>query len=482
MPSEDISTDLAAQFKTLCAMLDAATEPITTDTFDKAIAWVTKHRAGTLSVDEQEDFIRLLSRASRQSIAEVRLRLGLASASPNGRAPKRAIVADFTPLIPKKGLFADYMKYTSQTESPDAFHFFSFAVALAASLQRHVFIQKGMFKVWPGMAVMLVGPTGIVRKTSATLPLLDLLREAGTCNILPQRVTPEALIKKLQDNAKGGDATGLIYAPEFANFLGKQMYMEGMVTMLTDLFDARNHVDVSTIARKDEVIKNVCVSMLACSTPDWLIDQIPKSAHGGGFMARIIFVAQEWSEKVYTFPPPPPRDMRAQLITGLSRISTYSGEIILERHAVTWFDEWYKKHRFTVPIFKEFAGYHERKPEYVLRLAMVIAASYLPSTLTVSRESLQHAEKVLTWNEQFFPIIFESKRSLRGEERNTVYSAILGAGGRIEHSRLLRRVSDQLTSRQLNEHIQTLIEERIVAVSHNTFGRIYTLRRTLEDD
>src|SRR5262245_54935878 len=140
---------------------------------------------------------------------------------------------DFDVLVPKTGWLADYIEYTRFTEPPTVFHFFAGMVAIGAAMSRNVFFDMGAYQIFPNLCVVIVAPSGRCKKTSACNVSVGLFRNIGG-NVLQDKVTPEALISAFQDKSS---ATGLIYAPELAVFLGKQKYNEGMVPLLTALFD-----------------------------------------------------------------------------------------------------------------------------------------------------------------------------------------------------------------------------------------------------
>src|SRR5205814_1310533 len=117
---------------------------------------------------------------------------------------------------------ADYIEYTRQTEPPTVFHFFAGLIAVGSSLARNVFFDMGPYQIFPNPCIVIIAPSGKCRKTSACNMAVSLYRAVGG-NVLADKLTPEALISAFQDRSS---ATGLIYAPELAVFLGKQKYQE----------------------------------------------------------------------------------------------------------------------------------------------------------------------------------------------------------------------------------------------------------------
>ncbi|MHA1632702.1 MAG: hypothetical protein ACTSXC_07865, partial [Candidatus Freyarchaeota archaeon] len=204
----------------------------------------------------------------------------------------------FEPLIPKTGWLREYYEYTLGSEPPAVFHFMSALTVLGASLERNVYFDKGFYRVYPNVATVLIAPTGKCRKTSATNIALGLARAVGV-NVLSERITPEALVTGLSGRE---EATGLVYAPELAVFLGRQKYLEGMVPLLTTLFDCPDTWVSKTIGRGETPLAHVALSFLGASTLEWFLEALPREAFSGGFMARLLFVVQEETDREFALP------------------------------------------------------------------------------------------------------------------------------------------------------------------------------------
>jgi len=282
--------------------------------------------------------------------------------------PKRKLGA-FEEHIPKSGWFRDYYTYTLNSEPPAVFHFMSSLTILGASLERNVWFDKGFYKVYPNIATVLIAPTGRCRKTSATNISLKLAR-AVEVNVLSERITPEALVQGL-----GGreTATGLLYAPELAVFLGKQKYLVGMVPLLTSLFDCPDSWSSSTIMHGSLSLAHVGLSFLGASTLEWFIEALPNEAFSGGFMARLLFVVQEDTDREFAFPEPGPGERWEKLREQLLEMKGIRGEVLMDGAARNWHLKWYHEHRKVVPPDERFSGYYARKPDHLLRMAFLIS-------------------------------------------------------------------------------------------------------------
>src|SRR5271157_5790829 len=119
---------------------------------------------------------------------------------------------------------------TPATESPTKFHWWCAASAIAATVKRNVWIDRVKWKLYPNLYVVLVGRPGL-GKGAAMNPAIALMKEAGTVNILSDRVTMEYVLQKLsqgfpkmhtgpaQSLRLGTDASALIVSTELSVFI-----------------------------------------------------------------------------------------------------------------------------------------------------------------------------------------------------------------------------------------------------------------------
>lgn len=364
---------------------------------------------------------------------------------------------DFDDLAPKDGWIGDYIEWTRRTEPPTVFHYFVAATAIGATLGRRVFFDKGAYKVFPNLCVMLLAPSGRCRKTSAANMGTSLyLKSGGT--LLADKTTPEAFIDALKLSANA-----LIYAPELAVFLGKQKYQEGMIPMLTALFDCPEEWTTKTIGRGETTLTHVAISALMCSTVDWLQTGIPADAFGGGFMSRFLFVVQESTPRCFPLPPQLNVDVRKDLVHRLMKLRTIKGQFTLTPEAEAWYDSWYRARTQNVAPDKQFAGYTERKPDHILRLSMIAQAASGEFTFKITKGDLLQASRILTWLEEWLPGTFDQLTSSTvGEDQVKIIRILRQAGGSMEYSTLLRRNSSRLNAVQFKSAMATLREAKQV--------------------
>jgi len=374
-------------------------------------------------------------------------------------------------LIPKKGWLRKYYDYTLTSEPPAVFHFASAYTVLGAVLGRNVYFDKTFYKVYPNIALVLIAPTGKCRKSSATNIALSLGR-AVDLNVLSERITPEALI-----NGLGGrsEACGLVYAPELVVFLGKQRYMDGMVPLLTTLFDAPDVWKSTTIIRGEASLSNVALSMLGASTLEWFVDVLPREAFSGGFMSRLLFVVQEDTDRTFAIPVRPEGSQWESLREDLLKLKEISGEVTLHREAKAWYEKWYTIHHHSKVFDEKFAGYHERKPDHLLRMAMILRIAST-GLLEIQDVDLIEALQILDWLEERLPGIFEGAASTTyGMIHQKIIQHLRQAGGSMPHSVLLHKMQHIINAKAFYDAISTLVESETIRVKKEDMCKVYSL-------
>lgn len=377
---------------------------------------------------------------------------------------RRSNIPEFDMLIPLEGWLNDYVTYTRDTEPPTPFHFFAGAVVLGAAMRRQYYFDRGAYGIFPNLCVVIIAPTGRCRKTSACNMAVDLLRRAGG-EVIQDKATPEALADSLKERPQ---ATALIYAPELAVFLGKQKYQEGMIPMLTALFDAPKQWSSLTINRGGTVLTNVALSFLGCTTIDWMQTSIPRDIFGGGFMSRILHVVQNTTPRC--FPIPPPRDdmLRQKLVSRLIDLRNASGQFKMSEPAYAWFDAWYRTLTAPGRDEKQFAGYYERKSDHLIRLSMVMQASK-GSGLELERSTMESALRILDWCEAWMPNAFEEMiQTAVGADQMRLLAQLKKKGGTLTHSDWLRMNSQRMNAKTFREHTETLRAAKLIDYDGNS--------------
>lgn len=372
-------------------------------------------------------------------------------------------VDDFSEILDEyeiTGFLRDYVEHTRNMEAPTAFHFAVACALLGAALRRRVWVDQGYYQIWPAVQLLLVGPSGKVKKSTAASYGIGIAMkmENPLFNLLPDEGSGEALKTELsQLTKKTGEASGLLYVSELATFLGKQEYNVNLVQTLTDLFDSRAFKRRRTQARGNERMENIALSFVGCSNEDWLGDALPHSAFGGGFFGRMLVFYQSDTDRHFSRPAPPPKEATEALVLGLAKIRFVSGEAILTPDADREFDRIYSRIKKDWPDDERLVPFWERYGDHVLRLGMLIAVSRNTEQregVKVLKSDIVAGDAIVKWIIKYLPGVYESIGTTQyGRDHAKIFSYILRAGGQMEETKLSRKMSKYLSKRELDQHL-----------------------------
>ena len=312
--------------------------------------------------------------------------------------------------IPKGGLFEAYLQYTSGNEVCSRFRIFSFAAAMGSIIKRRVWFQRSSYSLFPTLFpnpwVILIAPQGRGHKSAALSMARKLVLKLDASHqprILASKLTPEALVKSLAAQTisaevlKQLDATmisivkkpaqAMLYSSELGVLLGKEKYNQGMIALLTDLYDTPEEWYSDTVMRGDQRLYDVCLSIMGASTPDWMQTMLPADAFKGGFMSRMLLVGypETWHKRIAD-PAPADEQVGKDLVQKLTAVAKLEGEMKWTPAARDYFREWYEHLPNPEPGPK--AAYLERKQDHLLKFAILIQLSWKPE-LTLTRLALE---------------------------------------------------------------------------------------------
>jgi len=280
------------------------------------------------------------------------------------------------------GFLPNYREYVSGTEAHPTYHMFSALVALSSIVSRRVWIDMGHFKVFPNLYVVLVGPAGN-RKTSAMTPAKNLMRELKI-PFSAECVTKEKLVLDVKDteqviaNMPTEHEDQKMFSPmtvmvtELSEFLGGGGL--GMVNFLTTIYD-QDFYDIRTKNKGDTVITGPYLTLLACTTPDWITTYLKQDVISGGFSRRAIFVYETGKAGRIAFPTVTPAmaDAWIRLKAYSRQVQQLCGPLTWDPAAKKFFEDWYMK--LKMPNDPTTTGYFETKHMQLLKVATLLSIS-----------------------------------------------------------------------------------------------------------
>lgn len=377
---------------------------------------------------------------------------------------------------------ADYLTWIAPTsEAPLDYHTWSALSIISATLRRHVYISRGTWKLYPNLFVVLVGRPGI-GKGSAINPALGILRDAGTANLLSDRVTIEFVLEKLSKGWPhfavgpgqpvvpvpsgsstinvGIDHSCLILSRELSVFVTASQFT---LPILTDLWDANEGDWIYGTRGKGEFkISSPCVCMLGGSTQEWLISSIPPSAIGGGFTRRVNFVVAYDREKLIPWPVVSNHsNIRTELVDDLKEIGKLSGEFRFHKDTRPLFEEVYAD---SAPLLYDdmaTTSFKTSKWAQVCKLAMCFSA-VRGDDLIISKEDFKLARDAVESVAINVPKVFRGVGESELVKATTKILDFIEAKGFASRDEMLKAHWRDVTSDDLDRVLATLKEAYII--------------------
>lgn len=300
-----------------------------------------------------------------------------------------------------------YGEYTKGNESPESFHIWAGLATIAAAAQRKVCLDLKHFKVYTNLLVLLVGPSGEVRKSTALGFARGIAKELEDwgykLEIAPKKLSGASLISRMSRIQNPEHQSLTVYAGELGTLLGAQS--TDVTDMVTDLHDCEIDFDKELVSRAAEKITAPWLNVIGATTPVWLADNLPKTAIEGGFLSRTILVYEGESDKRIALPDMSAAQeaMRKPLLNDLCEVAQVRGNFVLTPGAKEMYTAWYNnKDNFRVidPRLKTYAA---RKNIHALKVAMLLSLAE-GNSLLIDEGHIQLAIDILTTIEPAMPM------------------------------------------------------------------------------
>ena len=202
---------------------------------------------------------------------------------------------------------AAYAKHTAISEAPPVFHFWTGVSVIAGALRRRVWIDQKHFQWIPNFYIIMVGPPGVVTKSTSMKIGYRILRQVPGIHFGPQSMTWQGLLKAFEDSNElvplplpGVDINDPMLErmpmscvtcdiSELGTFLKPRD--DELTTFLIDMWDGQIGSWKRTLATQDEtIIENPWLNIIGCTTPSWLRENFNSGMISGGLTSRCIFV------------------------------------------------------------------------------------------------------------------------------------------------------------------------------------------------
>jgi len=283
--------------------------------------------------------------------------------------------------IEPKGYLERYLNWaTSLTDACKEFHLATALTCLSTAVgSKVVFPGFGGMRQWPNLYTLLLGPSGISRKTTCIRMGQSLIKSIEPLLIADGIATRERFISYL-----AAQPTVLWPIPEFSAVLGawSRSYADGYKEFVTDWFDPEEVRHKRILGNKKEErestikVHNAAINILAGSTLEWLKEKLTEGDLKGGLMGRFLIFPH--GEKLRD--PglrEPDNEKKQELIDYLKSIYMMKSTWVDTRGVLDDFNAWQKKtqKKLELNYNPDTIGFQSRAVTHTLKLAVLICVS-----------------------------------------------------------------------------------------------------------
>jgi hypothetical protein len=342
--------------------------------------------------------------------------------------------------------------YLQDLESPDIFIDYTLLWAVSSALQRRVFFGHPKQPLFPNVYFVFVAPPGVGKSMAARKAGDGILKSFVTpdtkvvdsttgqpvlrpdISFAADCTSPQSLIMQLSMSQRAFAQTkilengSMIKVPASHNSMSMllseeltTMFRENMELICSSLnqwYDAQDF-NYTILQRGEQIITNVCVSMLGCSTPDNIMKLTNRGILDQGLNSRAIFIyASEARQKKLLFDVNPEQEKAFDDVrTHVKSLLKIEGQCKLADDAVEWFKDYYESGKLEKEILnkdKRVENYRARIKVHAIKNA--ILCHYIDHTdMVITLKDLQNGVSMLRRVEP------EMHKALASSSKNELY-------------------------------------------------------------
>ncbi len=317
-----------------------------------------------------------------------------------------------------------YGKYCGHFEMPRSYAFWSGVSTIAGALGRKTWYDFGGLVYPCNFYIILIGPAGLVQKSSAIKKGVNLLKQVPKLVIGPDTSTWEALLEMLEQTGKrttqrkhyiDGVEKKLVHhsmtlpISELDSFMTWDNF--AVISGITDLWEGKSQHWKITKTAGTQDISYPLLNLIAGTTEGWIPQSQLDRFIQSGFTSRTIFVYEQSRSQLVAYPNIPEEKhlaMTSLLVKDLTTIHKLEGKIHLTAEAMEWGTLWYQENykAMVSTASNRVRSYLSRKQKHLHALAYILAVSER-NTYEVELRHMQQAFEELALVEGKMDLLFD---------------------------------------------------------------------------
>lgn len=383
----------------------------------------------------------------------------------------------------EKTFFESYNDYACElTEAPPQFHWANGLILLGQIIGRKKWVGLEDYRLYPNFYIVLVGSSGLSRKTTSMRLAKGVLRAVQTheeYETAPRKkqilwqdhvASLEGFFEVLKEQeSEYHQAQVVIALEELSSLLSKsrQEGTQNLLSGLTELYDS-GPIHRRTMQSRVE-IQNPLVSILAGTTKDDLFKQMKKSDFIGGFGNRFMYIVGESSKEI-PWPESSDPSHKNEVVHFLQELRKFSedskGPVSPQPSAKNYFGEFYHELREEFKKESEASYTLKRLEEHIKKIALVYSVTLFETeiSLRAMAYACKIGEEIKDSTKDLFEEFGVSQEILIERRIERHFEETLEMTKR----QLQRRFNQRVSTRTLNQIISNLIQaEKLRFVKSN---------------
>ncbi len=370
------------------------------------------------------------------------------------------------------GFLKDYVVFAEPlTEAPIQYHIATALAMVSTVLGRNVYLSEGATDYYPNLYILVIGESGITRKSTAIGLVYKFLPKLNPEYILGATMSPEALL----DAFKRSYCHIILYDElKYLIVNEEKSYGKGLIALFTSIWanPVTYRVDTKNIKIEERIIENPTLNILAASTPDWL--QVKEADILGGFMGRFLPICSSKNNKRLAIRPEIDLAVLDTLFEKLKFMQRLSGKYVWQGEAQEVFKGLYNE--LCDDFQKEpnkalMQPYWSRIDTHLRKLAIIFDVCSLNPTFTITKDNLMRAWGIMELITGYYREMLGSiTYSYMGNKEKQLLNMIEDAGLEgLKHSIALQHL--HVEAKQMKELVGTLKEKEFIIESEIKGGR-----------
>lgn len=399
----------------------------------------------------------------------------------------------------KKDWLLEYERFRADsTESVGKLHFWAGVVALSAATRRQIHIDHITYQVWPNFYVVLVGPAGVIKKSTTIDLAINLYKKIPRAYVAPSTITWQAFVKDLAAQA-GGDSDSLkadgrfdgisaaVCAPRewglVVDFRNSQQ-----IDFLNTIYDSQ-YYDKSTVLDGQFVIQMPFVNFISGTTPAWVQENFTRHTQEGGLASRTVFVYSESKTRSVVFVEdhvdPDYHRIEAEFHHDLAQIAQLSGKFAFDQESKNIIIKWVTDYDEAVSAGrKRPTGFGSRRQLMMEKLAMLLAIGRRDKLIILPEDAKEAIRRIEEAERDFAAVFNDAHDNLDAKLIDEIMAVMthLGPEAWITASQLHERLYKTYKLRSIQEAVMHLVRvARIVQKQRGNGTYMYRLSTEAEN-